>query len=136
MTPIRVWTRERVDTDIREMVADTLRVDEDEVVPTARLQADLGAESIDFLDLVFRLERTFGMKIPRGELFPESVFQGDPEMVQNGKVTKKGLAELRRCMPDAELTAFKKNPDISMLSDLFTVGMVTKFVCRKLGISQ
>ena len=66
-----------------------------------RNQADLdaarrsGAESIDFLDIVFRLEREFGIKIPRGELFPEAIFQGDPEFVQNGKVTDKGLAELR-----------------------------------------
>lgn len=130
------WTRERVEKEIREIMVDALQVDEEEVIPAARLQADLGAESIDFLDLVYRLEKTFGIKIPRGELFPESVFQGDPEMVRNGTVTKKGLAELRKAMPDADVPAFERNPDISMISDLFTVGMITKYVCRKLEIPQ
>jgi acyl carrier protein len=49
-------------------------VDEDDLTPTATLQGDLGAESIDFLDIVFRLERKFGIKISH-ELLPESVFQ-------------------------------------------------------------
>ena len=88
--------------DIFEKVAGTmveaLNVDEDQVTPTSTLQGDLGAESIDFLDIVFRLEREFGIKIPRGELFPESIFQGDPDFVKDGRVTPKGLAELKAKM--------------------------------------
>ena len=79
-------------------LVDALNVDEDEIKPTSTLQGDLGAESIDFLDIVFRLEREFGIKIPRNELFPEAIFQGDPEFVQNGKVTcvgKVGNARLK-----------------------------------------
>src|SRR5947208_118659 len=102
-------------------LVEALNVDEDEIKPTATLQGDLGAESIDFLDIVFRLEREFGIKIPRGELFPESIFQGDPEFVQNGKVTAKGLDELRTKMPFADLGDFASNPELSHLSDLFTV---------------
>jgi oligoendopeptidase F len=68
-------------------------VDEDEVVATARIGGDLGAESIDFLDIVFRLEKAFAIKIPRGELFPEDVLT-DPKYVQDGKVTELGLSEL------------------------------------------
>ena len=107
-------------------------MDDDEISPKATLQGDLGAESIDFLDIVFRLEREFNIKIPRGELFPESIFQGDPEFVQNGKVTEKGLAELRSKMPFADLRDFEKNPELSHISDLFTVELITRYIQGKL----
>jgi acyl carrier protein len=116
-------------------LVEALNVDEDEIQPAATLQGDLGAESIDFLDIVFRLEREFGIKIPRGELFPESIFQGDPEFVQNGKVTSKGLDELRTRMPFADLSKFEKNPELTGISDLFTVDMITKYIEGKLGAS-
>ena len=113
-------------------LAEALNVDEEDVTPSATLQGDLGAESIDFLDIVFRLEREFGIKIPRGELFPESIFQGDPEFVQNGRVTDKGLAELRARMPFADLGQFEQNPEMSHLSDLFTVDLITRYIPGKL----
>ena len=71
---------------VTQVLVESLNVDEGDVTPTATLQGDLGAESIDFLDIVFRLEREFGIRIPRGELFPESVFQGDPDFVRDGRV--------------------------------------------------
>jgi acyl carrier protein len=114
-------------------LVEALNVDEEDINPTARLQGDLGAESIDFLDIVFRLEREFGIKIPRGELFPESIFQGDPEFVQDGKVTEKGISELRSRMPFADLGNFEKNPEVSAISDLFTVDMITRYIQGKLG---
>src|ERR1041384_3583723 len=114
-------------------LVEALNVDEDEVKPTSTLQGDLGAESIDFLDIVFRLEREFGIKIPRGELFPESIFQGDPEFVQNGKVTEKGLNELRQRMPFADLSKFEQDPEVSHLSDLFTVDLIARYIQGKLG---
>src|SRR5207237_513794 len=103
-----------------------------EISPDSTLQGDLGAESIDFLDIVFRLEREFGIKIPRGELFPESIFQGDPEFVQNGKVTEKGLAELRSKMPFADRRDVEKNPELSYVNDLFTVELITRYIQGKL----
>jgi acyl carrier protein len=114
-------------------LVEALNVDDDEIQPTSTLQGDLGAESIDFLDIVFRLEREFNIKIPRGELFPEAIFQGDPEFVENGKVTDKGLKELREKMPFADLGAFEKNPEVTAISDLFTVNMITRYVQGKLG---
>ena len=113
-------TQEEIYTKVSATLVEALNVDEEEIKPTSTLQGDLGAESIDFLDIVFRLEREFGIKIPRGELFPESIFQGDPEFVLNGKVTDKGLAELRSKMPFADLNEFAKNPELSHISDLFT----------------
>src|SRR6266487_5809669 len=113
-------TQEEIYTKVSATLIEALNVDEEDIKPTATLQGDLGAESIDFLDIVFRLEREFGIKIPRNELFPESIFQGDPEFVQNGKVTQKGLDELRTRMPFADLSQFEQDPDLSGISDLFT----------------
>jgi len=118
---------------VSETLVEALNVDEEEVTPEATLQGDLGAESIDFLDIVFRLEREFGIKIPRGELFPESIFQGDPEFVQDGKVTEKGLDELRTRMPFADLETFAKDPQVSHISDLFTVELITRYIQGKLN---
>jgi acyl carrier protein len=125
-------TRDEIYTKVSATLVEALNVDEDDVTPEATLQGDLGAESIDFLDIVFRLEREFGIKIPRGELFPESIFQGDPEFVQNGKVTDRGLAELKARMPFADLSEFEKNPEVSHISDLFTVDLITRYIEGKL----
>jgi len=125
-------TQEEIYSKVSTTLVEALNVDEDEIKPTSTLQGDLGAESIDFLDIVFRLEREFGIKIPRGELFPESIFQGDPEFVQSGKVTDKGLAELRSKMPFADLKEFEKNPELSHISDLFTVDLITRYIQGKL----
>ena len=126
-------TQEEIYAKVSATLVEALNVDEEEIKPTSTLQGDLGAESIDFLDIVFRLEREFGIKIPRGELFPEAIFQGDPEFVQNGKVTDKGLAELKARMPFADLSGFEKNPELTGISDLFTVDMITRYIQGKLG---
>jgi acyl carrier protein len=125
--------QDQIYSKVSATLVEALNVDEDEITPGATLQGDLGAESIDFLDIVFRLEREFGIKIPRGELFPESIFQGDPEFVQNGRVTDKGLAELRARMPFADLSTFEKDPEVNGISDLFTVEMITRYIQGKLG---
>ena len=69
----------------------------------------MGAESIDFLDIVFRLEKAFEIEIPRSELFPEDILT-NAEYVQDGKVTDAGIAELKQRMPFADLTKFEANP--------------------------
>jgi acyl carrier protein len=125
-------TQEEIYSTVSATLVEALNVDESDVRPDSTLQGDLGAESIDFLDIVFRLEREFGIKIPRGELFPESIFQGDPEFVQDGRVTDKGLAELRARMPFADLSQFEQDPEVSHLSDLFTVDLITRYIQGKL----
>src|SRR3954462_6762884 len=121
-------TRDEIFQKVAATLVEALNVDEDQVTLASTLQGDLGAESIDFLDIVFRLEREFSIKIPRNELFPESIFQGDPEFVKDGKVTEKGLSELRERMPFADLGKFESNPDVAAISDLFTVDMITKYI--------
>lgn len=127
-------TKDEIYTKVAGTLVEALNVDDEEIKPTATLQGDLGAESIDFLDIVFRLEREFGIKIPRGELFPESIFQGDPDLVQDGKVTAKGLAELHERMPYANLEEFDKNPELSHLGDIFTVDLISRYIQTKLAI--
>lgn len=117
---------------VTRVLVQALNVGEEEITPAATLQGDLGAESIDFLDIVFRLEREFGIKIPRGELFPESLFQGAPEFVQDGRVTDQGLEVLRVRMPYADLANFAHDRRLSAVPDLFTVDLVTRYVAWKL----
>ena len=126
-------TQDEVFQKVKTILTESLGADDDAVTPHARLVGDLNAESIDFLDIMFRLEREFGLpKIDRNELFPESIFQGDPKFVQNGLVTPNGLAELRAKMPYADIAAFEKNPQFDKIGDLFTVDLITKFVQSKL----
>src|SRR5947207_7660805 len=125
-------TQDEIFSKVSATLVEALNVDEEDVKPDATLQGDLGAESIDFLDIVFRLEREFGIKIPRGELFPESIFQGDPDFVQNGRVTAKGLDELRTKMPFADLDSFEHNPEVGKISDLFTVELISRYIQGKL----
>ena len=124
---------EDVSARVARVLVEALNVDEDEVRPAATLQGDLGAESIDFLDVVFRLEREFGIKIPRGELFPESIFQGNSEFVRDGKVTDEGLRELRRRLPYADLSRFEQDPTVNHIGDLFTVDLIVRFIRGKLS---
>src|SRR4051812_11949238 len=126
-------TQEEIFTKVSSTLVEALNVDEDDIKLTSTLQGDLGAESIDFLDIVFRLEREFEIKVPRGELFPESVFQGDPDFVLDGRVTDKGMAELRSRMPYADLSSFDHDRRLGGVPDLFTVALVNRYVAWKLG---
>ena len=126
-------SRDEIFNEVQEVLVDALGVDDDEVKTEATLMGDLGAESIDFLDIVFRLEKAFGIKIPREELFPAESLMNSSELVSNGKLTEKGLAELKDKMPHTDLAGFEDDPDINKLGDLFTVGAIVNFVDAKLN---
>lgn len=121
-------SRDEVFEKVQGVLVDALGVDDDEVTAEATLMGDLGAESIDFLDIVFRLEKAFGIKVPREELFPAESLMNDPELVSNGRLTDKGLAELKDKVPHTDLTEFEKDPDINKLPDLFTVTAIVNYV--------
>jgi acyl carrier protein len=123
-------SREEIYSKVQGVLVDALGVDEEQVKPTARLRQDLGAESIDFLDIVFRLERAFGIKIPRGEMIPENVMT-DPNYVQNGRVTPAGMTELKKRMPYVDLSEFEKDPQVDQLP--FTVDAVVNYVQTKVA---
>jgi acyl carrier protein len=120
--------RNEVDTRIAKVLSQALGVERDEIKPSATLQGDLGAESIDFLDIAFRLEREFGIKIPRGELFFVPVFQGKPGLVRDGHLTDEGLSALRAHMPYADLTHLEREPRLIKIDDLFTVDLLASYV--------
>jgi acyl carrier protein len=124
-------TQEEIFDKIRTALVAALGVDDDEVTPEATLVGDLGAESIDFLDIVFRLEKAFDIKIPRGELFPEDILT-DAQYVQAGKVTDEGVAQLRKRMPFANLDNFAANPNIKDFPTLLTVQDMCRYVQGKL----
>src|SRR6185312_13484166 len=101
-------TRDEIYKKVQAVLVDALGVDEDEVTPDAVIRDDLGAESIDFLDIMFRLEKAFGIKIPKGEMMPENI-ASDPEIVANGVVTPKGIAMLKEKMPHSNFDEFAKD---------------------------
>jgi acyl carrier protein len=128
--------REQIFQQVQEVLVDALGVDNEEVKPQATLMGDLGAESIDFLDIVFRLEKAFSIKIPREELFPAENLMTNPEYVTNGKLTAKGLDELRQKMKHTDLSTFEKDPDINKLGNLFTVNAIVNYLETKLNGAQ
>ena len=130
-------TRDEIHSKVQGVLVDALGVDEDEVTPTASLRSDLGAESIDFLDITFRLEKAFTsdpgnpFKIPRGDLFPENL--DNPEYMQNGKLSDAGLAEVRRRLPHADLARLEETRDPALIPDLFSVQDIEDYIERRLG---
>lgn len=123
-------SKEEVFEKVRESLVDALGVDDDEVTPKATLVGDLGAESIDFLDIVFRLEKSFDIKIPRGELFPEDILTNS-DYVVDGKVNAEGLAELKKRMPFADLSKFEENPAVQEFATSLTVQDMCNYVESK-----
>ncbi len=116
---------------VREVLEEALGVDEDEVTPQATLGGDLGAESIDYLDIVFRLEKAFGIKISQAELMADNVLS-DPQYVQDGQVTDLGMSELRKQLPHADLDKFDASRQVDEFPNIFTVESMVKFVQGKL----
>src|SRR5580704_13245322 len=134
-------SRDEVYAKVQDVLVDALGVDEEEVTPTSRLREDLGAESIDFLDIVFRLEKAFTtdpakpFKIPRGELFPDDLptVMSDERYVKDGKITPDGVAELKKRMPFADFTEFDKNPSMETAESLLTVDTIVNYIQSKFG---
>ncbi len=117
---------------VKNCLVDALGVDDDEVTPTASIMGDLGAESIDWLDIVFKLEKAFGIKISQSELSPEDILTST-EYVQDGKVNAAGLDKLKQRMPFLDLTKFVANPAVNEFSGLLTVQDMVRFVQSKVG---
>jgi acyl carrier protein len=126
---------EEIYEKVVRVLAESLYVDKADLTPTATLQGDLGAESLDFLEIVFRLENEFGIDIPESELFPRSFFQGNPDFVRENCVTDQGMSALRSRLPYADLGAFDHDRRLSVVIDLFTVGLVARYIAWKLGQS-
>ena len=129
-------TTEEIFEKVPDTMVDALGVDDDEVAAEATLVGDLGAESIDFLDIVFRLEKNFNIKIPRGELFPENLASADAAFAEDGVVTAAGIEELKKQLPFANVDAFAQDPKVENIQDMFTVQMIVNFVEAKLSAAD
>jgi acyl carrier protein len=128
-------SKEEVFEKVKEALVDALGVDDDEVTPQATMVGDLGAESIDFLDIVFRLEKAFGIEIPRSELFPEDILT-NAQYVRDGRVTPDGIVELKKRMPFADLSQFEANPAVQEFSTLLTVNDLCRYIQSKVGVTE
>ena len=127
-------SRDEILKQVTEVMVDALGVDDDEVTLKATLMGDLGAESIDFLDVVFRLEKAFDIKIDREELFPADALMNDPDLIDdNQRLTSKGMALLKEKMPHTDLKDYEQDPDINKLGDLFTVDSIVNFIESRLA---
>lgn len=124
-------SQEEIFDKVREALVDALGVDEDEVTPAATLRGDLDAESIDFLDIVFRLEKAFDIKIERGELIPMDLLE-NADYVQGGTVNAEGIKQLKSRMPFADLSKFEADPNVQNLGEQLTVQDMCNFVEYKL----
>ena len=129
--------RADIEAKVTEVLESALGADAEDIVPTATLTEDLGAESIDFLDIQFQLEKKFStpekpFKIEQGELFPENLVQ-DPTMVKDGKVTDAGMTLLRQKLPHIDFGAFDKDRNLKSLPQVFTVKSLCDFLERKLS---
>ena len=116
---------------VAETMADALGWDVEDIKPDVSLIEGLDAESIDFLDMVFRLERAFKVKIPRGKIvenargtLPEAEFE------QGGIVTEKGLAQLREYLSEVAPDRFRTPMKVADIPRLFTPTTFCKLVVR------
>ncbi|HOM16319.1 MAG TPA: acyl carrier protein [Thermoguttaceae bacterium] len=126
-------SKEEIFAKVQAALVDALGVDEEEVTPEATLVGDLGAESIDFLDIVFRLEKTFDIKIPQGDLVPQDILT-NAQYVKDGKLTPEGLTALRQRIPFVNLDKFAENPVVQDFPNVMTVGDICRYVEMKLGV--
>jgi acyl carrier protein len=112
-------------------IADALGCEDDAVKRDSSLIDDLGAESIDFLDLVFRLERAFKVKIPRGKIVEDSRGAlSEAEFEQKGLVTDRGLAQLKAFLSEVPAERFRTPLKVAEIPRLFTAETFCKLVIR------
>lgn len=129
-------SREQIFESVRDVLEEALGADAEDITPQATLTGDLEAESIDFLDIVFRLEKKFStparpFKISQGELFPENLME-NPAWVSDGKFTDAGIAMLKERMPHVDFSQFQNDRDVNKVGELITVKSLVDFVERKL----
>ena len=125
-------TKDEVFESVREALVEALALDDDEVTREATMVGDLGAESIDFLDIVFRLEKAFEIEIPQQDLFPQDVLT-DAQYVVDGRVNEEGLKVLAERMPFADLSKFSENPNVQEFGEMLTVSDLCRYVESRVG---
>jgi acyl carrier protein len=128
-------TQDEIYSAVQNAIVDALGVGDDEVTPDATLLGDLGAESIDLLDILFRIERQLGVKIQASDLsayvqggIPDEEF-GD----ENGIITQKGLDQLKKVMPQIDESELAGKLRAEQVLSLFTVQNLADMVAQRAG---
>jgi len=127
-----VVNKEEVFEKVKNCLVEALDVDEEDVTLEASLTEDLEAESIDFVDIVFRLEKAFDLKIPQGELFPQDVFS-NKEFVKDGKLTDAGVKVIHDQYPYLDLPDDAVDMPVSDMAGLYNVDMLVRYVTHKIA---
>ena len=129
-------TREEIHEKVADVLVQALGVSRAEIKPETSLVGDLEAESIDFLDIIFRLEKTFGIEVARGELFPQEMLR-DPQLVQGGRLTEAGVAALRDRFNFTDLSQLTVGQNVEeLVNDLLTVRTIVDYVESKLRLAS
>jgi len=125
-------SRDEIADRVAQALVQALGASRADITPETSLAGDLEAESIDFLDIVFRLEKEFGIEIARGELFPQEILR-DAALVTNGRLTAEGAAQLRQRFAFTDVSALQPGAGVDdLMTDLLTVGLVVDYVESKL----
>jgi acyl carrier protein len=125
-------TRDEIGERVAQALVQALGVSRNDIAPETSLSGDLEAESIDFLDVVFRLEKDFGIEIARGELFPQELLR-DPALVSNGRITADGVKALRERFSFTDLSSLKPGLALGdLMNNLLTVRLIIDYVEHKL----
>jgi acyl carrier protein len=128
---------EVLEQKVVQAVATALDVEPATVTPLSSLHADLGAESLDFLDIAFSLEREFKVHFPRQDLLERAAsYFGEDNLVQNGVVTELGLQMLRTALPEVEPSLIRPGLRAAEVPALFTVGTFVRVLDRLLAAKQ
>lgn len=128
-------SRDEIFGTVQTAVVDALGVDEEEVTPEATLLDELGAESIDLLDILFRLERKLGVKIQAADLaaYVQGGIADDDFGDDSGIITERGLAHLKSVMPQIDEDALRGKFQAEKVMSLFTVDNLTDLVMSRVG---
>jgi acyl carrier protein len=121
---------------VKDAIVDALCVEDKEVTAESSLFEDLGAESLDLLDIIFRLEKTFGIKIPRGNVVLEILATAgvkEEDMIVDGAVTELGAQLLREHMSEVRPEKIKAGFCLDDIPSLFTVQTFVKTVSEQLA---
>src|SRR5262245_43657138 len=125
-------TRAEIGEGVADVLVQALGVSRTEITPETSLAEDLEAESIDFLDIVFRLEKQFGIEVARGELFPQELLR-DPRLVSAGVLTEDGVVAIRDRFSFTELRDLRAGAAVDdLMKDMLTVNLIIDYVESKL----
>ena len=119
-----MFSDEEIKDTVCQIISDVLSADRDEITPGARFFADLGGESIDLLDLTFRCEKTFGVKIQIDKMLSADDVQTDA----TGQLTPQSIAAIGAKLPSLDLGKVRPDMGPSAIQEMLTVGVITDYV--------